>query len=147
MYKEKYLKYKTKYLELKNQLDGISNTIQEGGGGSWPWPWPTSTQNDPNIRIIKTTTELKIQDIQNNVTLLINRTQGDISITNSRGGIIHINNTDFQNVQTQITDMNKHKPIYKNLFQKAIDNLNDKPGDVEKNCINILDSLIINLNR
>jgi hypothetical protein len=32
MYKEKYLKYKTKYLELKNQLGGISNTIQEGGG-------------------------------------------------------------------------------------------------------------------
>ena len=26
MYKEKYLKYKTKYLELKSQLDGSPNT-------------------------------------------------------------------------------------------------------------------------
>jgi hypothetical protein len=34
MYKEKYLKYKTKYLELKNQLGGNSNIIQDGGGGS-----------------------------------------------------------------------------------------------------------------
>jgi hypothetical protein len=31
MYKEKYLKYKTKYLELKNQLGGGPNIIQEGG--------------------------------------------------------------------------------------------------------------------
>ena len=31
MYKEKYLKYKTKYLELKSQLDGSPNTIQDGG--------------------------------------------------------------------------------------------------------------------
>lgn len=32
MYKEKYLKYKTKYLDLKNQLGGVSNTIQNRGG-------------------------------------------------------------------------------------------------------------------
>jgi hypothetical protein len=31
MYKEKYLKYKTKYLDLKNQLGGNSNIIQDGG--------------------------------------------------------------------------------------------------------------------
>ena len=31
MYKEKYIKYKTKYLELKNQLDSGPNIIQEGG--------------------------------------------------------------------------------------------------------------------
>jgi hypothetical protein len=33
MYKKKYLKYKTKYLELKNQLGGNSdyNIIQDGG--------------------------------------------------------------------------------------------------------------------
>ena len=31
MFKEKYLKYKTKYLELKSQLDGSPNTIQDGG--------------------------------------------------------------------------------------------------------------------
>jgi hypothetical protein len=33
MYKEKYLKYKTKYLDLKNQLGGNSNIIQDGGRG------------------------------------------------------------------------------------------------------------------
>ena len=31
MYKEKYLKYKTKYLDLKNQLDSNYNIIQDGG--------------------------------------------------------------------------------------------------------------------
>jgi len=31
MYKEKYIKYKTKYLELKNELDSGPNIIQEGG--------------------------------------------------------------------------------------------------------------------
>jgi hypothetical protein len=31
MYKEKYIKYKTKYLELKSQLDSGPNIIQEGG--------------------------------------------------------------------------------------------------------------------
>jgi hypothetical protein len=31
MYKEKYLKYKTKYLDLKNQLGGDPNIIQDGG--------------------------------------------------------------------------------------------------------------------
>ena len=31
MYKEKYLKYKTKYLELKIQLGGDPNILQEGG--------------------------------------------------------------------------------------------------------------------
>jgi hypothetical protein len=42
MYKEKYLKYKTKYLELKNQLDSYPpNIIQEGGGGGW-WPWSST---------------------------------------------------------------------------------------------------------
>jgi hypothetical protein len=40
MYKEKYIKYKTKYLELKNQLDSGPNIIQEGvvGGGCGPIP-------------------------------------------------------------------------------------------------------------
>ena len=32
MYKKKYLKYKTKYLDLTNQLGGNSNIIQDGGG-------------------------------------------------------------------------------------------------------------------
>jgi hypothetical protein len=32
MYKEKYLKYKTKYLELKNQIGSYPNIIQDGGG-------------------------------------------------------------------------------------------------------------------
>jgi hypothetical protein len=32
MYKEKYIKYKTKYLELKNYLDNNSNIMQDGGG-------------------------------------------------------------------------------------------------------------------
>jgi len=32
LYYKKYLKYKTKYLELKHQLDGNPNTIQDGGG-------------------------------------------------------------------------------------------------------------------
>jgi hypothetical protein len=32
MYKKKYLKYKTKYLALKNQLDNNTNIIQDGGG-------------------------------------------------------------------------------------------------------------------
>ena len=31
MYKEKYLKYKTKYIVLQNQLGGNSNIIQDGG--------------------------------------------------------------------------------------------------------------------
>jgi hypothetical protein len=31
MYKEKYLKYKTKYLDLKSQIGGDPNIIQEGG--------------------------------------------------------------------------------------------------------------------
>jgi hypothetical protein len=35
MYKEKYLKYKTKYLDLKNQLGGGPNIIQEGGLFGW----------------------------------------------------------------------------------------------------------------
>jgi hypothetical protein len=38
MYKEKYIKYKTKYLELKSQLDSGPNIIQEGGGPKW-WPF------------------------------------------------------------------------------------------------------------
>ena len=32
MYKEKYLKYKTKYLDLKNEISGEPNTLQDGGG-------------------------------------------------------------------------------------------------------------------
>jgi hypothetical protein len=36
MYKEKYIKYKTKYLELKSQIGGGPNIIQEGGG-RWLW--------------------------------------------------------------------------------------------------------------
>jgi hypothetical protein len=35
MYKEKYLKYKTKYLDLKSQLGGDPNIIQEGGVFGW----------------------------------------------------------------------------------------------------------------
>ena len=31
MHKKKYLKYKTKYLALKNQLDNVPNIIQDGG--------------------------------------------------------------------------------------------------------------------
>ena len=38
MYKEKYLKYKSKYLDLKNQLGGDSNIIQDGGM-KFTFPW------------------------------------------------------------------------------------------------------------
>ena len=30
MYKEKYVKYKSKYLDLKSQLDSYPNIIQDG---------------------------------------------------------------------------------------------------------------------
>ena len=48
MYKEKYLKYKSKYLDLKNQLDSYPNIIQDGGKLlEMPWsirmPWSTRT--------------------------------------------------------------------------------------------------------
>ena len=35
MYKEKYLKYKTKYLDLKSQEGGVPNILQEGGYFFW----------------------------------------------------------------------------------------------------------------
>ena len=44
MYKEKYLKYKTKYLDLKSYLSGAPNIIQEGGV---VWPWTTKKPMQP----------------------------------------------------------------------------------------------------
>jgi hypothetical protein len=46
MYKEKYLKYKTKYLDLKSQIGSHPNIIQEGGGGSWSWGLWGKSQKD-----------------------------------------------------------------------------------------------------
>jgi hypothetical protein len=45
MYKEKYLKYKTKYLDLQSQLGGNPNIIQEGGGG---WFYRSKPANKPS---------------------------------------------------------------------------------------------------
>jgi hypothetical protein len=45
MYKEKYLKYKTKYLDLQSQLGGNPNIIQEGG--VWVWPFTSSANKPP----------------------------------------------------------------------------------------------------
>jgi hypothetical protein len=119
MYKEKYLKYKTKYLELKNQLDGISNTIQEGGG--WFWPWASSTQDDPNIEIEIKGTRLTIKDKQNNVNLIIGRTHQYVSIEISPGNFKEMD-TNYEEIISQFIDTNKL--IYKNLFQIAIKKLN-----------------------
>ena len=56
MYKEKYIKYKTKYLELKNQLDSGPNIIQEGGSPPYflpPLPsWPFGQKRGPSEVVI-----------------------------------------------------------------------------------------------
>ena len=120
MYKEKYLKYKTKYLELKNQLDGISNTIQEGGA-------PDIQENGSILNII---------DTINNVTLIINHNnQGLISIQTtkdryniwidpSHDNFSHENNVSWDNMLQQLNGENKI--IYKNLFLIAIRELTKK---------------------
>jgi hypothetical protein len=60
MYKEKYLKYKSKYLELKNQIGGDSNIIQKGGG--W-WSNKKFELDEPDkiINITRKNTDIAIE--------------------------------------------------------------------------------------
>jgi hypothetical protein len=60
MYKEKYIKYKTKYLELKNQIGGDSNIIQKGG---WPWSNKKFELDEPDkiINITRKNTDIAIE--------------------------------------------------------------------------------------
>ena len=58
MYKKKYLKYKTKYLDLQSQLGGNPNIIQKGS----VWPFSTKSANPPYIAPTrKPTTESAIE--------------------------------------------------------------------------------------
>ena len=128
MYKEKYLKYKTKYLELKNQLGGISNTIQEGGA-------PDIQENGSILNII---------DRINNVTLSINYNEGKISI-NTANEIDNIwidpshesfsqdNNLIWIEMLEKLND--KNKIIYKNLFGIAINELNKNITPIKQKLI------------
>jgi hypothetical protein len=54
MYKEKYLKYKTKYLDLKNQLGGARDIITN------PYPTPASVRSFvPKMTLKKVALEAK----------------------------------------------------------------------------------------
>jgi hypothetical protein len=141
MYKEKYLKYKTKYLELKNQLDGISNIIQDGGGRSWFWPLSWSTQDNPNIEIEKTESNLNITEKKNNIPLYINRHLQTISIQISLDNEKEMD-TNYQNTIAQLT--NEKKLIYKKLFQIAINQLDTV---YDEDCINKLNEYIIDIDK
>jgi hypothetical protein len=158
MYKEKYLKYKTKYLELKNQLDGISNTIQEGG--SWSWLW--STQDKPNINISNNSEykELRIEDTINNIILSIKYNVGEISVKNSKSKFMNtiykfnLNSNDNPNLNIKGTTWlsesdNTVKPIYKKFIQIAIvelENITSEITEAKKNCISQLNHYIKLLN-
>ena len=124
MYKERYLKYKTKYLELKNQLGGGVNITYES-----------------NILIIN--------DTINNITLSINYNEGKISIINTANEIYNIwidsshesflqeNNLFWLEMLKKLND--KNKIIYKNLFGIAI-------NELKKNINHIKQMLIDKLN-
>ena len=50
MYREKYLKYKTKYLSLSRQSGGAKKHEEEGGADGNPLPLPPSLQSDPHLK-------------------------------------------------------------------------------------------------
>jgi hypothetical protein len=83
MYKEKYLKYKTKYLDLKNQLGGNSdsNIIQDGGSPPW-WKKFFDSPNkqkveDKNQKPIAPQTQSIQEQLENGELLIKDYLKGD----------------------------------------------------------------------
>ena len=125
MYKEKYLKYKTKYLELKNQLGGSHLDIEYKDN------------------------KLIIKDTKNNITLSINHNNGFISIQTTNDDIYNIcidpshesfleqNNVYWRDMLRQLN--NENKIIYNRLFLTAINELN-------KNLFNMKEQFIEQFN-
>ena len=84
MYKEKYLKYKTKYLELKNQLGGNSdsNIIQDGGSPPW-WESLFGSPNKQKVedeKPIAPQTQSIQEQLENGILLLIDYIRNDNSL-------------------------------------------------------------------
>jgi len=143
MYKEKYLKYKTKYLELKSQIGGISNTIQVGGS--------VNVRNEIEYNM------LIIEDEINKISLSINYEYGKINVIDAKYNIheIYKKNIDIHNYinldgNNWVSKIHwEIRPIYKKLIQIAINELEKNTSvitDVKTSLINQLTNYIKILN-
>jgi hypothetical protein len=124
MYKEKYLKYKTKYITLKNQV----------GGGY-------DIQDYYNV--------LRIKDKINNIILSINYNSGEINVIDAKNNMhtiykLNLDIHDYLNLYgNEWLSRSDYtvKPIYKQLIEIAINELEKNTSvitDVKTNCISQL---------
>ena len=97
MYKEKYLKYKTKYLDLKSQLGGGPNKLIIGSAPAPPTP-PGLTHNEVDTvistlinKMTKVIQRINLQNYHDKSMLINLITTGQLTLDDVENGITYLN--------------------------------------------------------